>query len=256
MLNGTSQSELEGVKFDLQGGLYDAPTGLSVFVTHAKANYVQGGTLRPRMQKNALYRERTIAMWYPAVGEGRTMQIMDYMTGEWTDMPEANGGVRLLTLMMSSAIIGKAGSDTGELIVAYPMTQVHTVETSPEYMKMQLRTHLGAAVYRPENIQVLPDVHFEGVVSQGDVIAADVNANGTYKFLHHDGNNIDHANNQDGAQILNIRLGGRPTKDLPSIAYRGAYRFKPDAASSWTYVKNVRRPFSSPPVWFFHAGPD
>ena len=30
----------------------------------------------------------------------------------------------------------KGGSDTGELIVAYPITSVHTVETSPEYMKM------------------------------------------------------------------------------------------------------------------------
>ena len=220
-------------------------------MTHAKPNYVQGGTLRPRMQKNALYRERTIAMWYPAK-VGDQMQIMDYLTGEWTDMPAAKGGVRLLTLMMSSAIIGKSGSDTGELIVAYPMTQVHTVETSPEYMKMQLRTHLGAAIYRPENIQVLPDVHFEGVVSQADVIPVDVNANGTYKFLQHDGNNINSANNQNGAEVLDIR-GRLPQGDLPSIAYRGAYRFKRNGDSSWTYVKNVRRPFSSPPLWIFTA---
>jgi len=245
MLNGTSQSELEGVKFDLQGGLYDAPTGLSVFVTHAKPNYVQGGTLRPRMQKNALYRERTIAMWYPAKVEDQ-MQIMDYLTGEWTDMPEdaPDGGVRLLKLMMSSAIIGKSGSETGELIVAYPMTQVHTVETSPEYMKMQLRTHLGAAVYRPENIQVLPDVHFEGVVSQEPLIAVPVGANGTYKYLNTGRNNL------IGVPAALDITGNLPQGDLPSIAYRGAYRFKRNGDSSWTYVKNVRRSFSSPPLWF------
>lgn len=48
-LNGTPESELEGVKFSLDGGLYDAPTGLSVYVSHPKPSYAAGGTLRPRM---------------------------------------------------------------------------------------------------------------------------------------------------------------------------------------------------------------
>lgn len=78
---------------------------------------------------------------------------MNFETGEWVDV-RSNNEIVLLTVMMSSAIVGKGGSDTGELLVAYPMSSVHTVETSPEYMKMQLRTHLGAAVYRPENLQV------------------------------------------------------------------------------------------------------
>ena len=96
-------------------------------------------------------------MWYrqDGVGAGQdgNAQRMDFDTGEWVDV-RSNREIVLLTVMMSSAIVGKGGSDTGELLVAYPMSSVHTVETSPEYMKMQLRTHLGAAVYRPENLQV------------------------------------------------------------------------------------------------------
>lgn len=58
-LNGTPESELEGVKFSLDGGLYDAPTGLSVYVSHPKPSYASGGTLRPRMTETAMYRKRT-----------------------------------------------------------------------------------------------------------------------------------------------------------------------------------------------------
>ena len=108
MLNGTSQSELEGVKFDLQGGLYDAPTGLSVFVTHAKPDYIHGGTLRPRMKAGGIFRERTIGLWYPKMEGVSDYEAMDFMTGEWTSIIDKkdNGAVRFLKLLMSSAIIG------------------------------------------------------------------------------------------------------------------------------------------------------
>ena len=72
-----------------------------------------------------MYRKRTIAMWY--VPQGEESQWMNFETGEWEDIakavtaaagaPAAPGGddghIRYLTLMMSSAIIGKGGSDTG-----------------------------------------------------------------------------------------------------------------------------------------------
>lgn len=61
-LNGTPETELDGVKFQLGGGLYDAPSGVTCYVTYPKADYGGGGTLRPRMSENALYRKRTIGM--------------------------------------------------------------------------------------------------------------------------------------------------------------------------------------------------
>ena len=83
-------------------------------------------------------------MWY--VPRGVESPGMTFETGEWENIAlavgnaggaaaavgDGRGHIRYLTLMMSSAIIGKGGSDTGELIVAYPITSVHTVETSPE----------------------------------------------------------------------------------------------------------------------------
>ena len=62
-LNGTPDSALDGVKFELGGSLYDAPSGLSCFVTHPKPSYASGGTLRPRMSESPLYRKRTVALW-------------------------------------------------------------------------------------------------------------------------------------------------------------------------------------------------
>lgn len=72
-------------------------------------------------------------MWYTKPAEATVIEWVDFETGEWTDCKSevdnaANATFRTLTLLMSSAIIGKGGSDTGELLVAYPMSSVHTVE--------------------------------------------------------------------------------------------------------------------------------
>ena len=73
-------------------------------------------------------------MWYKRtdVGAGQQgfAQRMDFDTGEWVNVG-SNNEIVLLTVMMSSAIVGKGGSDTGELLVAYPMSSVHTVEVRP-----------------------------------------------------------------------------------------------------------------------------
>ena len=71
-------------------------------------------------------------MWYTKPAEATIVEWVDFETGEWTDcstkLDTAKTSFRTLTLLMSSAIIGKGGSDTGELLVAYPMSSVHTVE--------------------------------------------------------------------------------------------------------------------------------
>ena len=61
-LNGTPDSELEGVKFQLTGGLYDTPSGLTCYVTHPKVDYSSGGTLRPRMKESPLYRSVLVSI--------------------------------------------------------------------------------------------------------------------------------------------------------------------------------------------------
>ena len=70
---------------------------------------------------------------------------------------------RRLTLKMSSAILAAGGSDTGELLVGYPMTGVST-NARTESMTVALRVYLGAVLKRPENVIVIPHVAFEGII--------------------------------------------------------------------------------------------
>lgn len=72
--------------------------------------------------------------------------------------------IRTVEFMMSSAILGVPGSGTGELLFAYPMTGIST-NIAAESMLMKLRVYLGAALYQPEDILIIPDVAFEGIVA-------------------------------------------------------------------------------------------
>lgn len=246
MLNGTPDTELDGVQFKLEGGLYDAPSGISIYQTYPKPNYVSGGTLRPRMGKTSLWRDRIIAMYYPEKADAIAYQIMDFNTGEWRDIEDsgsgvsrASGGVRFLKLLMASAVVGRGGSDTGELIVAYPMSSVHSIETSPEMLRMQLRTHLGAALYRTENCMVLPDVHCEGIVKQWDLAPPDnpIKDNGNTKVINNDvaaaGGGLPPA-----VDTITLNVANFPGEDMPRIAFRGAYRYKLAGDTTWTTMRN------------------
>lgn len=71
---------------------------------------------------------------------------------------------KMMAMMSSAILCTKPGKETGELLMAYPSTGVSTSQ-STEMMKMQLRVYLGCAIYEPENLLVIPDVQFEGVVA-------------------------------------------------------------------------------------------
>ena len=200
------------------------------------------------MSESPLYRKRTIALWYQApVGAVRdSVEWMDFATGEWTPAGLGEQGkIKFVTFMMSSAIIGKSGSDTGELIAAYPLTSVHSIETSPEVMKMQLRVHMGAAIYRPENVQVLPDVHFEGLVGQEEALPGARIQIDTEKPIKLLVNAVSGRDAPSGCQEIGpVRPNGFQG-DAPGMAYRGAIRYKRGAAGAggadageWVYVKN------------------
>lgn len=81
--------------------------------------------------------------------------------------------VRELRVKMSSAIIAKSGSDTGELLVGYPMTGVSTNQRT-ESMTVALRVYLGAILKKPENVTIIPHVAFEGIVKHDDWFYASV----------------------------------------------------------------------------------
>ena len=99
---------------------------------------------------------------------------------------------------------------------------------------MQLRTHLGAAVYRPENLQVLPDVHFEGFVSQDVIQSGTQHDSLPIKVFDNGAGNADLGCQSVGALAAGA-VNGIP--DLPGMAYRGAMRYL-NGAGEWTYVSN------------------
>jgi hypothetical protein len=72
-------------------------------------------------------------------------------------------------LSMLSGILGVPnGSDqqTGELLIGYPSTLVGT-DVATETGRMKLRMYLGAVLYKRENVMILPDIAFNGVINFG-----------------------------------------------------------------------------------------
>ena len=84
---------------------------------------------------------------------------------------------------------------------------------------------------------MLPDIHFEGFVSQESVRAGAVNnMENPIKVFAGAGNNAPGCQ-QSGALQTAAGAALPANVDLPGMAYRGAMRYQ-NAAGEWTYVSN------------------
>lgn len=192
-LNGRTIDSKEKIQFGLDGGRIDPSSGLRVFTTYPQVDYSQG-TAYSSMKKSPIMRERTIGVaHFMGSQDSPVAYIVDYQTGTMKRIDATEGGataegwatlpadqrpvyVRKVTCLMSSAILAKSGSETGEMLMAYPNTAFTNDNTSPEVFKLQLRVYLGAysvpvprlaarhlphatsagaAVYQPQNIMIL-----------------------------------------------------------------------------------------------------
>lgn len=103
-----------------------------------------------------------------AMANSNTYRIPNMETRGWDVYTVPQGEVhvvmRIHKCVMSSAILAKSGSETGEMLFAWPHTGISTSQTT-ETMKMQLRAYFGAVLYKRENIMILEDVHCERVLS-------------------------------------------------------------------------------------------
>lgn len=161
-LSGQAKDRMEPVRFGLDGGLHDPATNLNIFVHYPKADY-QSGTAYGKAVKNYLTEEVEIKVLYPKGDGADPTYFMDASTGEARVIEGATGQLVTYKCLMSSAILAAGGSKTGELLMAYPQTSVNTIATAPEMMKMQLRVYLGACLYNPQNVMIIPHCHFEGI---------------------------------------------------------------------------------------------
>ena len=150
-LNGRSIDAKERIQFGLDGGRVDPSSGLKVFTTYPQVDYTQG-TAYQSAKQSPIMKKVKIGMLYflGASGEG---YIVNPQTGVMEKVGAGSGDankvfVREVECLMSSAILAKSGSNTGELLMAYPNTAFTNDNTSPEVFKLQLRVYLGAAVYQ------------------------------------------------------------------------------------------------------------
>lgn len=70
---------------------------------------------------------------------------------------------RMVAHMQSAILATAPSSRSGELLMAYPQTNISTNQ-SIEVMKMQLRVYLGAAVYDPDRYIIMDNVAFNGLM--------------------------------------------------------------------------------------------
>lgn len=97
--------------------------------------------------------------------------------------------IRRSRFKMLSAILAAPGKATGELLYAYSSCSVST-NPATELGKLGLRVYLGAAIYAPENIFILPNVAFETVLSD-NLFAVRCNAGYLDNTLPHHSDGFD-----------------------------------------------------------------
>lgn len=72
--------------------------------------------------------------------------------------------MRVQQCVMTSAILCKTGSDTGEMFFGYPSTEI-SMTPNTEFGQVDIRSYFGAALYEPKNAMILEDVQMNRVLS-------------------------------------------------------------------------------------------
>jgi hypothetical protein len=223
-LSGQAKDKMEPVKFGLDGGLHDPATNLNIFVHYPRVDY-SSGTAYGKASNGDLFEKVKIKVFYPLDTKDKTF-YMNAATGEATKVEGTDGDLVEYECLMSSAILAAGGSRTGELLMAYPQTSVNTIATSPEMMKLQLRVYLGACLYNPQNVMVVPHCKFEGVIIKKKTkIGAGVDDDKTF------GDMFAASSTKDGPFPFTIKRAPTATKDddlddkgfrSGALVYRGA----------------------------------
>jgi hypothetical protein len=196
MVYNVSGTGPEPLQMELDGGHLDPSTGCTIF-THIPPSSNIHGSANPVAERSALSGNVTIAIVSPGADAAENAMIFDWKTlskrkrsdfvsglseeAKTVDtsgdgVPSADASVdavkpaaegkdfvQILTFSMSSAILGVPGGGCGELLIGYPSTALST-NASTESGRMQLRCYLGSVLYRPEDVLIMPDVSFDGLV--------------------------------------------------------------------------------------------
>lgn len=160
-INGIGGPQGAPVTLAVESGYSVPATTTSVYV-HIPPPLHSHGAAAPVASHNSLERRVHMLLVYPPNNAANTYRV-DHFNRKLETIPTA-GDLVMLTLNMQSAIVAVPGEDTGNLLMQYPRSTVST-DASTESGRMQLRVHMGAVLKKPENVLILEDVAFNGVVA-------------------------------------------------------------------------------------------
>jgi len=169
-VSGLKTTESGKVSLPLSNVYVDPKTSIKILAHIPYPQQGRHGTAYPYAESSPLDQEVSFGTFY--VYDNARMRLTNFKSKQWSEVepPQvyADPGDNEITvclrpnmrLLMSSAILGIAGgSENGELLFAYPSTGVSTSQTT-ESLKIQMRVYLGAGIYSPDRIIILPHVHF------------------------------------------------------------------------------------------------
>lgn len=161
-VTGIKQTDGKKITMDMENVYEDPASGVKIAVQYPMPNYSSGAAhAHTTVNDSPLTRSKGVVEWKKLATTADA--IVDLKTGgKLTASDAAKHLIRVTTVIASSAILGAPGSNTGELLYAYPSTGCSTSHTQ-EQMMIQLRVYLGAALYQPENVLILRDVLIESV---------------------------------------------------------------------------------------------
>lgn len=167
-VTGVPAAGNRALSMELERSFTDPVTGANIMVHYPRPSY-DSGSVRPTVDHGGLSGETTVHMYYCLDGRtvGGEFFIPDALHGGFKKLDNSSGEkyfIRTVKCSMSSAIVAAPGGRAGRLLVGYPMTGVST-STATEAARIQLRMYMGAAVTNPDEIFVLPNVAFEGIIS-------------------------------------------------------------------------------------------
>jgi hypothetical protein len=220
-LNGISDAD-KRMSFGIDTIKTDPVTGLNIGTYRGCVDYIDG-QLSGQSSEGGLTRQVQFLIYnFAGNSDADKRTIVDLDPERNVPKPIQAPTVRLVTACVSSAILGVSGS--GSMVVGYPTTSTFSQPTSPEKTMIQLRSYLGAYLKQPENVCVLPDVFFEGIVSveegtlshgassPGTDWQPDQDTGNSVHFKDIIGNNSTHRIFFDGKDI---------TADVSPVLYRG-----------------------------------
>lgn len=200
-ISGLNKNEHGSISMPLSNAMQDTSSNLRILVHVPPAGYRQGGAAHPEVEGSGLSELVGWGTYYPVPvkkDDGNVvitkMRITDFKKRNWV-VPDISDAIlnkykafnakyteyidglgeddnpelilvrpKMVAMMSSCILCTKPGKETGELLMAYPATGISTSQTT-ETMKMQLRVYMGAVIYEPENLLILPNVQFEGCVA-------------------------------------------------------------------------------------------